>query len=150
MRAVIQRVTQAKLEVDGELVSEIKEGLLVLLGIESEDVEKDADWLALKISKMRIFDDDNGIMNLSVSDLKFEILIVSQFTLHASTKKGNRPSYIRAARPEQAKSLYFYFLNKMKEETKCRVEQGVFGANMRINSTNNGPVTIMLDSKKHE
>ncbi|MBO6515309.1 MAG: D-tyrosyl-tRNA(Tyr) deacylase [Bacteroidia bacterium] len=146
MRAVVQRVKEASITVNDEVVSAIDQGLLVLLGVEEADGQQDADWLAGKIARMRIFDDTNGVMNESVKDKQFGILVVSQFTLHASTKKGNRPSYIRAARPEQAEPLYEYFATALRTASNCDTQQGVFGANMQIRFTNDGPVTILLDS----
>ncbi len=146
MRAVIQRVSDAFIEVETAEVARIHSGLLILLGIEEIDSEKDADWLASKIARMRIFNDEKGVMNVSVSDKGLAILVVSQFTLHASTKKGNRPSYIKAARPEKAEVLYEYFIDKIRSLSGCLTQQGVFGANMQLRFTNDGPVTILLDS----
>lgn len=125
-------------------------GLLVFLGIEDRDEKADVEYLAVKVSKLRIFDDDQGVMNLSVEDVSGDILVVSQFTLHASTKKGNRPSYIKAARPEQAIPLYNMFIETMKSMTGLKVETGWFGANMQVNLVNSGPVTILIDSKDRE
>ncbi len=150
MRALIQRVSRASVSIEGQLHSEIKEGMLILLGIEETDNTEDIDWLAAKISKLRIFDDDNAVMNLSVNDISGEILVVSQFTLHASTKKGNRPSYIRAAKPEVSIPLYEQFVKRMKEELSLVVKTGVFGAMMSVELVNDGPVTIMIDSKNRE
>lgn len=150
MRAVIQRVKDATLSVEGDVVSGIEAGLLILLGIEDQDEEKDADWLANKIAKMRIFNDENGVMNLSVSNQQLGLMVVSQFTLHASTKKGNRPSYIRAARPEKAEPLYLYFSEVIQRISGCETKQGVFGSDMQIRFTNDGPVTILLDSLRPE
>lgn len=147
MRAVIQRVDHASVEIDGRIHASINKGLLVLLGIEDADDGSDIQWLAGKISRIRIFDDDNGVMNLSIQDIQGEILIISQFTLHASTKKGNRPSYIYAAKPEIAIPLYEQFIKEMKLQSACEVASGVFGAMMNIALTNNGPVTILIDSK---
>ncbi|MCB9260815.1 MAG: D-tyrosyl-tRNA(Tyr) deacylase [Flavobacteriales bacterium] len=149
MRAVIQRVNHCRLEVEAKVVSEIESGLLILLGIEEVDEKADADWLAAKIANLRIFADQNGVMNESAIDQNKEMMVVSQFTLHASTKKGNRPSYIRAARPEKAEPLYQYFTQKMKE-TGCKTVNGIFGADMQIRFTNDGPVTIIIDSRNKE
>jgi len=147
MRAVIQRVSHAGVEIGGVQHDSIKMGLLVLLGIEESDSPEDVEWLAGKIARLRIFDDENGIMNLSVQDIKGEIMVISQFTLHASTKKGNRPSYIFAAKPDSAIPLYEKFLKAMAEQANCRIASGIFGAMMNISLTNDGPVTIIIDSK---
>lgn len=149
MRAVIQRVIRCGVLVDGKLVSEINNGVLVLLGIEHEDDKEDADWLCRKITSMRIFDDANGVMNLSVVDQHYEILVVSQFTLYASTKKGNRPSYIRSAPPELAEPLYEHFVGLLKV-AGVGVKTGIFGADMQIELVNSGPVTILMDSKARD
>ncbi len=150
MRIVIQRVKQASVEIDGRIKSTIKQGLLVLLGIEDADDEKDADWLVAKLVNLRIFDDDNGVMNRSVRDIDGEVLVVSQFTLHASTRKGNRPSYIKAARPEQAIPLYEYFCKQTENSLGKAVQTGEFGAMMQVSLVNDGPVTIIIDSKTKE
>ena len=150
MRAVIQRVISASVTIDNNLVSEIKKGLLVLLGIEEADDITDIDWLAGKISRLRIFDDNEGVMNLSVKEVNGDILVVSQFTLHASTKKGNRPSYIKAARPEIAIPLYEKFVEKLGEEIDKKVKTGKFGAMMEVSLINSGPVTIIIDTKNRE
>jgi len=150
MRAVIQRVSHSKVLVDKKTSGEIGTGLLILLGIEENDQTEDADWLSGKISRLRIFNDDDGIMNLSVVDIKGEILVVSQFTLHASTKKGNRPSYIRSANPDRAIPLYQYFLKKLEADSSIAVQTGIFGAMMRVELTNDGPVTIIIDTKNKE
>lgn len=150
MRVVIQRVSEAYVEVESRRVSEIKSGLLILVGIESLDDVSDIDWLVYKISKLRIFDDDKGVMNLSIQDVKADIILVSQFTLHAGTKKGNRPSYIKAARPEYANPLFDSFVLKMKSEIPGNVYTGVFGAMMNVGLINDGPVTIIIDSKNKE
>lgn len=147
MRIVIQRVRKASVKINDEIVGEIQQGLLVLLGIEHVDSELDADYLIQKLIHLRIFGDDEGKMNLSVSDISGGLLIVSQFTLFADTKKGNRPSFIRSARPEQARPLYEYFLSQLKKEFSGKIENGVFGANMQVELINDGPVTIILDSK---
>ena len=147
MRIVIQRVSEAKVKIDGNTVGEIKKGLLVFLGIEHVDAEMDADYLIQKLIHLRIFGDDEGKMNLSVSDISGDLLIVSQFTLFADTKKGNRPSFIRSARPEQAIPLYDYFLSQLKKSFSGKIEKGVFGGNMQVELINDGPVTIIMDSK---
>lgn len=150
MRALIQKVEKASVVIENETVSAISEGLLVFLGIEEEDATDDIDWLAGKISKLRVFNDEKGVMNLSVQDVKGGMLVVSQFTLHASTKKGNRPSYIRAAKPDTAIPLYEEFINKLKETSGLTVCSGEFGAYMKVDLVNNGPVTIWIDSKSKE
>ena len=147
MRIVIQRVREASVKINDEIVGEIQQGLLVLLGIEHVDSELDADYLIQKLIHLRIFGDEEGKMNLSVSDISGDLLIVSQFTLFADTKKGNRPSFIRSARPEQARPLYEYFLSQLKKEFSGKIENGVFGANMQVELINDGPVTIIMDSK---
>jgi D-tyrosyl-tRNA(Tyr) deacylase len=146
MRAVIQRVTHCSLAIDEKEFSRIGEGLLVLLGVEETDTEKEADYLASKISQMRIFNDENGKMNLSVNDIQGEVMVVSQFTLFAETKKGNRPSFIRAARPEQAIPLYDYFVEKISALIPKPAATGQFGADMKITLLNDGPVTIIMES----
>lgn len=150
MRVVIQRVKQASVSVEDAVISRIGKGILILLGIEETDNKEDVDWLCGKISRLRIFDDENGVMNLSIIDLELEILIVSQFTLYASTKKGNRPSYIRAAQPETAIPLYNYFLQEMENLLQKKASAGIFGAMMQVNLTNDGPVTLIIDSKNKE
>ena len=147
MRVVIQRVREASVKINDEIVGEIQQGLLVLLGIEHVDSELDADYLIQKLIHLRIFGDDEGKMNLSVSDISGDLLIVSQFTLFADTKKGNRPSFIRSARPEQARPLYEYFLSQLKKSFSGKIENGVFGADMQVELINDGPVTIIMDSK---
>ena len=147
MRVVIQRVQKASVEIQGQIVGEIKQGLLLLLGIETVDQEGDADYLVQKISNLRIFSDADGKMNLSVQDVGGQFLVVSQFTLHAATRKGNRPSYIRAARPEQAIPLYEYFLAELQKLSTTEVQTGRFGADMQVALVNDGPVTIIMDSK---
>jgi len=147
MRLLIQRVTQASVTIDKSEKSAIKSGLLLLLGIEESDNEKDIEFLCQKTINLRIFDDENGVMNKSVLDIGGEILVVSQFTLHASTKKGNRPSYIRAAKPEIAIPLYEQFCATLSELLGKKVETGEFGANMQVALVNDGPVTIWIDSK---
>lgn len=150
MRAVIQKVTRASLSIDSEIYSQIGEGLMVLLGIEDADTKEDIEWLADKIRKLRIFEDENGVMNLSVEDVKGEMMIVSQFTLHASTKKGNRPTYIRASKPEFSKPMYESFVARTREVFAGKVATGVFGADMKIELVNNGPTTIIIDTKNKE
>jgi D-tyrosyl-tRNA(Tyr) deacylase len=150
MRAIIQRVTQAQVQIDGKLFSEIRNGLLVLLGIEDADSDEDLNWLAQKMVNLRVFNDENGVMNISLIDTNFDVLLVSQFTLFASTKKGNRPSYIKASRPEFAIPLYEKMIAKLEELLGKKIATGLFGADMQISSTNNGPVTIMIDSKLKE
>ncbi|MFN5310994.1 MAG: D-aminoacyl-tRNA deacylase [Flavobacteriales bacterium] len=147
MRVVIQRVSEAAVNIDGANVGKIQQGLLILLGIETEDQEGDADYLVQKISNLRIFSDAEGKMNLSIQDVGGQFLVVSQFTLHASTRKGNRPSYIRAARPEQAIPLYEYFLTELQKTSPSPIQTGQFGADMQVALVNDGPVTIIMDSK---
>ncbi len=150
MRAVIQRVNEAKVSINNSEESAIKNGLLVLLGIEENDCGEDIEWLSGKISRLRIFNDDNGVMNRSVMDVDGEIMVISQFTLHASTKKGNRPSYIKAAKPDTAIPLYNGFIKKLEQDTNKEVKTGKFGAHMNIRLINNGPVTIIIDTKNKE
>lgn len=150
MRALIQRVKRTSITIDGEIFSEIGQGLLILLGIEAEDTQEDINWLAGKIARLRIFSDENGAMNLSVLDIKGDCMVVSQFTLHANTKKGNRPSFINAARPEIAIPLYENFVLQLENETNKKVQTGFFGAMMDVALINDGPVTIWIDSKKRE
>jgi D-tyrosyl-tRNA(Tyr) deacylase len=147
MRVIIQRVSEASVKIDGEIKSAIQIGFLVLLGIEIEDTTDDADYLIQKLINLRVFSDQYVKMNLSLTDVKGDVLIVSQFTLHAFTKKGNRPSYIKAARPEQAIPLYEYFLSKTKSQFSGKVFSGEFGADMKVALVNDGPVTIIIDSK---
>ncbi|MAW11852.1 MAG: D-tyrosyl-tRNA(Tyr) deacylase [Verrucomicrobiales bacterium] len=150
MRALIQRVSSASVQIDNKVFSKIGNGLLVLLGVEDEDSDSDIDWLSSKISQMRIFDDKNDNMNLSVNDINGEVLVVSQFTLHASTKKGNRPSYIRASKPDHAVPMYEAFILQMKDKIINGVSSGQFGACMQVDLINDGPVTIWIDSKSRE
>ena len=150
MRVVIQRVSKASVTVDKELVSSIGAGMLVLAGFEHADTVEDLDWMSAKITNLRIFDDEQGVMNLSVKDTGGEILLVSQFTLHAATRKGNRPSYIRAAPPEISIPLYQLFIEKVTEQLGKKVKTGIFGADMKIDLLNDGPVTIVIDSKNKE
>lgn len=147
MRVVIQRVSEAAVNIDDTNVGKIQQGLLILLGIETEDQEGDADYLVQKISNLRIFSDAEGKMNLSIQDVGGQFLVVSQFTLHADTRKGNRPSYIRAARPEQAIPLYEYFLSELQKTAPSPIQTGQFGADMQVALVNDGPVTIIIDSK---
>jgi D-tyrosyl-tRNA(Tyr) deacylase len=150
MRIVIQRVSQAQVKVAGEVVGDIGQGLLVLLGIENEENPSDLEWLVNKLLNLRIFNDKNQVMNLSLLDIKGELMVISQFTLMAATKKGNRPSYIRAARPETAIPLYEQFLLLAEEQLGRKVAKGVFGADMKVSLTNDGPVTIVIDTKNRE
>ncbi len=147
MRILIQRSKEASVQIDNNVVGAIEQGLVVLLGVGIDDEQEDADWLIQKIVGLRIFNDEEGKMNLSAQDVKASFLVISQFTLHASTKKGNRPSYIHAARPEKAIPLYEYFVNRLREVSKLKVETGKFGANMQVSLTNDGPVTIWIDSR---
>ena len=150
MRAFIQRVSNASVTIDEKVTVKIGQGLLILLGIEEEDNQEDIDWLAGKISRLRIFDETNGAMNLSIPQVDGEILIISQFTLHASTKKGNRPSYVKAARPETAIPLYESFIKAMDSNLDRPSKTGSFGAEMKISLVNDGPVTIIIDTKNKE
>lgn len=150
MRAVIQRVTEASVTIDGKIKSAVGHGLLVLLGIEDADTDEDISWLVQKISNLRIFNDDAGVMNISVKDTGGEILLISQFTLHASTKKGNRPSYIRAAKPETAIPLYEKTIRAFEQELGKPIGTGSFGADMKVALLNDGPVTISIDTKNKE
>ena len=150
MRAVIQRVSRASVKINAELKASINNGLLVLLGIEKEDTQEDVDWLAGKITRLRIFNDDDGVMNRSVQEVNGDIIVVSQFTLHAGTKKGNRPSYIKAARPEIAIPLYKQFVTTLESELGKPVGTGEFGAMMDLELINTGPVTILIDTKNKE
>lgn len=150
MRALIQRVTQASVAIDGRINGEIAKGLLVLLGVHSTDTQEDIDWLVKKVSQLRVFDDENGVMNRSVMDIDGEVLVVSQFTLYASTKKGNRPSYINAAVPDIAIPLYEKFVSDLSSTLSNPVPTGIFGADMKVSLLNDGPVTIMIDTKNRE
>lgn len=150
MRAVIQRVNEASVEIEGKQFSSIKNGLLILLGIEDADTKEDIEWLARKIFQLRIFEDANELMNLSVGDINGELLVVSQFTLFASTKKGNRPSFIRSAKPEIAIPLYESFIKELAIVSGKEIKTGQFGATMQIQLINNGPVTITIDTKNKE
>ncbi|MBR4497407.1 MAG: D-tyrosyl-tRNA(Tyr) deacylase [Bacteroidales bacterium] len=150
MRAVIQRVTRASVTIDGTLKSEIGTGFLVLLGVEDADTDEDLVWLSGKIARLRVFSDENDLMNLSLDDVHGDVLLVSQFTLFASTKKGNRPSYIRAARPEKAIPMYEAFIKQLQSEIQGKVVTGEFGADMKVDLLNDGPVTIIIDTKNKE
>lgn len=150
MRAVIQRVSEASVTIEGKIKGKIASGLLILLGIEDTDSQEDIEWLCGKISRLRIFADEEGIMNVSLQDAGGEALVVSQFTLHASTKKGNRPSYIKAAKPETAIPLYEAFVKQLEGELGKSIQTGEFGADMKVALINDGPVTIMIDTKNKE
>jgi len=150
MRAVIQKVSEADVSIDKKIRGKINLGLLILLGIEEADTLDDINWLAAKISRLRIFNDENGILNLSVMDVQGEILVISQFTLHASTKKGNRPSYIKSAKPDLAIPMYNKFVQQLEMETGKLVQTGEFGAKMEVRLVNDGPVTIIMDTKNKE
>lgn len=150
MKVVIQRVSQASVTVDAKIVADIQKGLLVLVGMEGADTQEDINWLCQKIVNLRIFGDENGVMNLSVKEIDGEVIVVSQFTLHALTKKGNRPSYIKASKPEDAIPLYENFVNQLEKELGKKVQTGIFGADMKVLLLNDGPVTIQIDSKNKE
>ena len=150
MRAVIQRVSEASVIIGKQKIADINQGLLIFFGIEIEDAKEDVLWLANKIVQLRIFQDEKGVMNKSITDVDGEIIVVSQFTLHAKTKKGNRPSYIKAARPEQAIPLYEQFKKDLSFAISKEVQSGEFGADMKVSLTNNGPATIIIDTKNKE
>ena len=150
MKVVIQRVSSASVTIDNKIVADIQKGLLVLVGIEDLDNQEDSNWLASKIANIRIFGDENDVMNLSVKDIEGDVIVVSQFTLHAATKKGNRPSYIKASKPEVAIPLYENFVLQLEKELGKKVQTGVFGADMKVLLLNDGPVTIVIDSKNKE
>lgn len=150
MKIVLQRVSEASVTVDNQKVADIQKGLLILVGIEDADSQEDIDWLTGKIIKMRIFGDENDVMNCSVQDIDGDIIVVSQFTLHASTKKGNRPSYIKASKPEFAIPMYENFVKSLEKEFGKKVQTGIFGADMKVNLLNDGPVTILIDSKNRD
>lgn len=150
MKAVIQRVTEASVTINNEKVADIGQGLLVLVGIEDADTQEDIDWLTAKIAQLRIFNDENGVMNQSVQDVNGDIIVVSQFTLHASTKKGNRPSYLKASKPPIAIPLYEAFVLSMEKSIGKKVQTGQFGADMKVSLVNDGPVTIIIDTKNKE
>ena len=150
MKVVLQRVTSASVTVEDKIVGEIQKGIVVLVGIENADLQEDIDWLVTKITQLRIFGDENGVMNLSVEEVNGDVLVVSQFTLHAATKKGNRPSYIKAARPEVAIPMYEKFVSSLETKLGKKVPTGIFGADMKVALLNDGPVTIIIDSKNKE
>lgn len=150
MRIVIQRVSQASVTISKEKVAEIGNGLLIFVGIEDSDTNEDINWLVGKISNLRIFPDENGVMNLSIKDVNGEIIVVSQFTLHASTKKGNRPSYIKASKPDFAIPMYEKFVLQLETELGKKIQTGQFGADMKVALVNDGPVTLIIDSKNKE
>lgn len=150
MKTVIQRVSSASVTVVGNKIADIQKGLLVLVGIEDADTQEDSNWLCQKITNLRIFGDGNDVMNLSVKDVEGEVIVVSQFTLHASTKKGNRPSYLKASKPEIAIPMYENFVSQMEKELGRKVHTGIFGADMKVALLNDGPVTIIIDSKNKE
>ncbi|KQC29860.1 D-aminoacyl-tRNA deacylase [Flagellimonas eckloniae] len=150
MRAVIQRVSRASVTVDHEIISSIEKGLLVFLGIEDADTKEDIEWLSNKIVNLRIFNDEEGVMNRSVLDVDGNLIVVSQFTLHAQTKKGNRPSYIKAAKPDIAIPLYEKFVLQIENDLEKKVGTGIFGADMKVDLLNDGPVTILMDTKNRE
>ena len=150
MRAVIQRVSSASVKVDGRITGEIQQGLLLLVGIEDSDAKEDLEWLSGKVVNLRIFNDEEGVMNKSVKDIEGGILVVSQFTLHAATKKGNRPSYIRASKPEIAVPLYEQFKQQLATDLGKEIQAGIFGADMKVALLNDGPVTIIIDTKNRE
>lgn len=150
MRVVIQRVSSASVTIDEKIVADIQKGLLVLVGIEDADTQEDSSWLVGKIANLRIFGDENHVMNLSVAAIDGDIIVVSQFTLHALTKKGNRPSYIKASKPEVAIPLYEKFVQQLEKQLGKKVQTGIFGADMKVSLLNDGPVTIVIDSKNKE
>ena len=150
MKTVIQRVSSASVTIENKVVADIKKGLLVLVGIEDADNQEDINWLTAKIANIRIFEDENEVMNLSVKDVDGDVIVVSQFTLHANTKKGNRPSYIKASKPDIANPLYENFVQQLEKELGKKVQTGVFGADMKVSLLNDGPVTIVIDSKNRE
>ena len=150
MKAVIQRVSEASVTIDGNIKSKIEKGLLILLGIEDADTQEDIKWLCKKISNLRIFDDENGVMNLSVKDANGSIIVVSQFTLHASTKKGNRPSYLKASKPDFAIPMYEKFVEELRMVSELDIQTGEFGADMKVALLNDGPVTIIMDTQNKE
>lgn len=150
MRVVIQRVKEASVSVQGVKISEIQKGLFILVGVETQDTQQDIDWLVAKVAKLRIFEDLDGAMNVSLQDIDADVIVVSQFTLHASTKKGNRPSFIKAAKPEVAIPLYQGFVDSLEKELDKKIQTGQFGAMMEVALINDGPVTITIDSKNKE
>ena len=150
MRAVIQRVSEASVTIEGEKVATIQKGLLILVGIEDASNQEDINWLTSKIANLRIFGDENGVMNLSIKDIDGDMIVVSQFTLHAATKKGNRPSYIKASKPDYAIPMYEAFVKQMDNELEKKIQTGQFGADMKVALVNDGPVTIIIDTKNKE
>jgi len=150
MRAVIQRVTRACVTIEGNVHGEIKNGLLILLGVEDSDIQDDIEWLSSKIVNLRVFNDKNGVMNISLKDVNGDILLISQFTLHASTKKGNRPSYIRAGKPDIAIPIYEKMISQLSSDLGKEIQTGIFGADMKVELLNDGPVTIVIDTKNKE
>lgn len=150
MKAVIQRVSQSSVTINEQVVAQIQNGLLVLIGIEDADNQEDINWLSSKIAGLRIFPDNNNVMNLSLKDINGDLIVVSQFTLHAATKKGNRPSYIKASKPEIAIPLYEFFVQQMELELGKKIQTGQFGADMKVSLINDGPVTIIIDTKNKE
>jgi D-tyrosyl-tRNA(Tyr) deacylase len=150
MRLVIQRVKEASVKVEGAIIGAIQNGLMILVGIEDADSQEDIEWLAAKVSNLRIFDDAEGVMNLSIKEVQGDILLISQFTLHASTKKGNRPSYINASKPPIAVPLYEAMIQQLENELGKPIQTGKFGADMQVSLLNNGPVTIIMDSKNKD
>jgi D-tyrosyl-tRNA(Tyr) deacylase len=150
MRVVIQRVCEASVKVEGKITGSIQKGLLVLVGIEDADANEDLEWISSKIVNLRIFDDETGVMNLSVKDIDGEVLLVSQFTLHAATKKGNRPSYIKASKPDVAIPIYEKLILQLMNDLGKEIPTGIFGADMKVQLLNDGPVTIVMDSKNKE
>lgn len=150
MKTIIQRVSSASVTIDSNITADIQKGLLVLVGIEDADTQEDTNWLCQKITNLRIFGDENAVMNLSVKDIDGDIIVVSQFTLHASTKKGNRPSYLKASKPEIAIPMYENFVKQIEKELGKKVQTGIFGADMKVALLNDGPVTIVMDSKNKE
>jgi D-tyrosyl-tRNA(Tyr) deacylase len=150
MRTVIQRVSKASVAIDGNIIGKIETGLLVLLGIEDADADEDIQWLSAKIINLRVFNDENGVMNKSVMEIGGDILLISQFTLHASTKKGNRPSYIKASKPDFAIPMYEKMIAQLEKDLGKKIQTGIFGANMKVELLNDGPVTIVIDTKNKE
>ena len=150
MRVILQRVTEASVSIENQLHAQIKQGLLLLIGIEESDVVEDCIWTAAKIANMRIFGDENGMMNKNVTEINGEVMVISQFTLYASTKKGNRPSFLKAAKPEYATKIYEIFCLQIQQELSRKIKTGIFGADMKISLVNDGPVTIFIDSKNRE
>jgi D-tyrosyl-tRNA(Tyr) deacylase len=150
LKVVLQRVSSASVAIENKVVADIQKGVLILIGIENSDSQEDIDWLVGKITKIRIFEDENQVMNLSVKDIDGDIIVVSQFTLHAATKKGNRPSYIKAAKPDISVPLYENFVKQLEKELEKKIQTGVFGADMKVSLLNDGPVTIIIDSKNRE